>query len=152
MTQWCCAFIKWYLRNTEFFGSGSVALCYILKASQKHVITTTAKPSLLCFLIDVVLTEKTKALILEFYLKLRLLTLFIQWFLFVKSLFLLELRLKIKYIWCPFLCIIKFFLQRKSYQLKWSQNCPVANLSISGALCIHSFIYHKAIWPRQTNK
>ena len=135
----------------RIFGSDSVALCEVFLS---HLPEACGHPYckglLALFFVWHGADWKKKSPNLEFYFKLRLLTLIIQWSLFVKSLFFLELRLKMKYIRCPFLCIIKFFFffffsffWRKSYQLKWSLNCSVANLSISGAVCINSFIYHK---------
>lgn len=99
------------------------------------------RPSCSVFCLTWCWLEKKKSPNLEFYFKLRLLTLIIQWFLFVKSLFLLELRLKMKYICVHFFAssfFFFFFLEKKL-----SLNCSAANLSISGGLCIHSFIYHK---------
>ena len=119
------------------------------------MITTTAKASLLCFLFDMVLTEKTRALILELYLKLRLLTLFIQWFLFVKSLFLLELRLKIKFIRCPFLCIIKFFFFFfREKVISWSGHKTVQLQTYpfqEHCVFIHSFTTKQSDLGKQTN-
>ena len=94
----------------RIFGSDSVALCEVFLS---HLPEACGHPYckglLALFFVWHGADWKKKSPNLEFYFKLRLLTLIIQWSLFVKSLFFLELRLKMKYIRCPFLCIIKFF-------------------------------------------
>lgn len=71
---------------------------------------------------------KKRALNLEFYFNLRLLTLIIQWFLFVKSLFLAGIKIGEVYT-VSISCIIKlffFFFLRKSYQLKGQFSCKLS--------------------------